>query len=181
MTSSIVDGRTRGLFSLLIQSSNWFSWPSRKHLANGTTGRLGHVTAIADLLDFRRFHTPSGPVLQNFSVTEANTKRARQCLTKQIRSHWTLDLDIDTLESKRSWATLAGLQTVISNHSQRYKKVMEECKKNCAVTATDLTFTTRLVAVFTFDLSTINIWLSQCLKTHKRTMEWWIKRSSRQQ
>ena len=116
----------------------------------GQPGRLGYVTGIADLLHFRRFHSPSGPVLQNFSVTEVYIKRARQCLTKQIRSHWTLDLDIDTLESKRSWATLAELQTVIPYHSQRYKKVMEECKKNCVITATDLTFTTRFVAVFMF-------------------------------
>ena len=53
-------------------------------------------------------------------------------MTKQIPTHWTLDLDIDTLESKRSWATLAELQ------------------KNCVITATDLTFTTRFVAVFMF-------------------------------
>ena len=116
----------------------------------GQPGRLGYVTGIADLLDFRRFHSPSGPVLQNFSVTEVYIKRARQCLTKQIRSHWTLDLDIETLESRRSWATLAELQTVIPYHSQRYKKVMDECKKNCVITATDVTFTTRFVAVFMF-------------------------------
>ena len=116
----------------------------------GQPGHLGYVTAIADLLDFRQFHSPSGPVLQNFSVTEVYIKRARQCLTKHIRSHWMLNLDIDTLESKQSWATLAELQTVIPYHSQQYKKVMEECKKNCVITATDLTFTTRFVAVFMF-------------------------------
>ena len=49
--------------------------------------------------------------------------------------------------SKRSWATLVELQTVVPYHSQRYKKVMEECKKTCVITATDLTFTTRFVTV----------------------------------
>lgn len=116
----------------------------------GKPGRLGYVTGIADLLDFRRFYSPSGPVLQNFSVTEVYIKRARQCLTKQIRSHWTTDLDIDSLESRRSWATLAELQTVIPYHSQRYKRVLQECRKKSFVTATDLTFTTRFVAVFMF-------------------------------
>ena len=32
----------------------------------GQPGRLGYVTGIADLLDFRQFHSSSGPVLQNF-------------------------------------------------------------------------------------------------------------------
>ena len=54
-------------------------------------------------------------------------------------------LHIDTRESKLSWATLAELQTVIPYHSQR---VMEECKKRDVITANDLTFTTRFVAVF---------------------------------
>ena len=116
----------------------------------GMPGRLGYVTGIADLLDFRRFNSPPGPVLQNFSVTEVYIKRARQCLAKQIRSHWTTDLDIDSLESKRSWATLAELQTVIPYHSQRYKTVLKDCKKKSVVTATDLTFATRFVAVFMF-------------------------------
>ena len=95
----------------------------------GMPGRLGYVTGIADLLDFRRFNLPPGPVLQNFSVTEVYIKRARQCLAKQIRSHWMTDLDIDSLESKRSWGTLAELQTVIPYHSQRYKTVLQDCKK----------------------------------------------------
>ena len=116
----------------------------------GKPGRLGYVTGIADLLDYRRFYSPSGPVLQNFSVTEVYIKRARQCLAKQMRSHWTTDLDIDSLESKRSWATLAELQTVIPYHSQRYKIILQECRKGSPVTATDLTFATRFVAVFMF-------------------------------
>ena len=89
----------------------------------GTSGRLGYVTGFADLLDFCRFNSLPGPVLQNFSVTEVNIKRARQCLAKQIRSHWTTDLDIDSLKSKRSWATLAELQTVIPYHSQRFTRM----------------------------------------------------------
>lgn len=116
----------------------------------GQSGRLGYVTGIADLLDFRKFHSPCAPVLQNFSVTEVYIKRARQCLTKQMRSHWTTDLDIESLESRRSWATLAELQTVIPFHSGRYKAILEECGKKSFVTATDLTFATRFLAVFMF-------------------------------
>jgi hypothetical protein len=59
----------------------------------GQSGRLGYVNSIADLLDFRRFHAPSGPVLQNYAITEVYIKRVRQCLAKQMRSHWTTDLE----------------------------------------------------------------------------------------
>ena len=65
-------------------------------------------------------------------------------------NYWTTDLDIDSLESKKSWATLAELQTVIPYHSKRYKTVLQDCKKKSALTATDLTFATRFVAVFMF-------------------------------
>ena len=99
----------------------------------GIPGLLGYVTGIADLLDFRRFNSLPGPVLQNFSVTEIYIKRARQCSAKQIRSYWTTDLDTDSLESKRIWASLAELQTVIPCHSQRYKTVLRDCKKKSSI------------------------------------------------
>ena len=116
----------------------------------GQYGRLGYVNSIADLLDFRRFHAPSGPILQNFSITEVYIKRARQCLAKLMRSHWMTDLDIASLELRRSWATLAELQTVIPFHLQCYKTILEECRKKSFVTSTNLTFATRFVAVFMF-------------------------------
>ena len=47
-----------------------------------------------------------------------------------MRSHWTTDQEIDSLETRGSWATLAELKTVIPYHSQRYKTVLQECKNN---------------------------------------------------
>ena len=117
----------------------------------GQSGRLGYVTAISDLLDFRKFNSPPGPVLQNFSVTEVYIKRAKKCLAKIMRSHWTTDLDIETLEARRSWASLGELQNVVPFHIERYKEILEECKKGSSiVTPTDLTFATRFIAVFMF-------------------------------
>ena len=43
----------------------------------GQPSRLGYVTGIADLLDFRRFHSPSGPVQQVGNLTS---------LTKKLRA-----------------------------------------------------------------------------------------------
>ena len=116
----------------------------------GQPGRLRYVTGIADFFDFRRFHSPSGPVLQNFSVSEVYIKRARQCSTKQIRSHWTLDLDIDNWNPSEVGQLLRNCRRLFLIIHNDTKKVMEECKKICVITKTDLTFTTRFVAVFMF-------------------------------
>ena len=116
----------------------------------GQFGRLRYVTAISDLFDFRKFNSPPGPVLQNFSVTEVYIKPAKKCLVKIMRSHWTTDLDIETLESRRRWASLGELQNVVPFHIERYNEILEECKKGSSiVTPTDLTFASRFIAVFT--------------------------------
>ena len=56
----------------------------------GNSCQLGYITSISELLDFRKFNSPSGAVLQNFSVTEVYIKRAKKCLSKVMRSHWTM-------------------------------------------------------------------------------------------
>ena len=67
--------------------------------------------------------SPAPSVLQNFSATEVYIKRARKCLSKNMRSHWTTDLDVETLESRRSWASLSELQTVVPFHLTRYEVI----------------------------------------------------------
>ena len=46
-----------------------------------------------------------------------------------MRAHWTTDLDIEMLESRRSWASLGEFQMVVPFHIQRYKEILEECRK----------------------------------------------------
>ena len=91
----------------------------------GQSGKISYVSSISDLLDFRKFNRPPASVLQNFAVTEVYVKRARKCLAKDMRANWTTDLDIETLESRRSWATLSEVQSVIPFHSERYESVLE--------------------------------------------------------
>ena len=69
------------------------------------------MASISDLLDFRKFNCPPASVLQNFAVTEVYVKRAQKCLGKDMRANWTTELDIETLESRRSWATLSEVQS----------------------------------------------------------------------
>ena len=82
----------------------------------GQSGHMAYVASISDLLDFRKFCSPPASVLQNFAVTEVYLRRARKCLAKDMRLNWTTDLDIETLESRRSWATLFEVQSVIPYH-----------------------------------------------------------------
>ena len=117
----------------------------------GQSGQISYVSSISDLLDFRKFNRPPASVLQNFAVTEVYVKRARKCLAMDIRANWTTDLDIETLESRRSWATLSEVQSVIPFHSERYESVLENCI-SCpsSVTPADVTFATRFVAAYLF-------------------------------
>ena len=90
-------------------------------------------------------------MLQNFAVTEVYVKRALKCLAKDIRANWTTELDIETLKSRRSWATLSEVQSVIPFHSERYESLLENCITcpSC-VTPADFTFATGFVAAYLF-------------------------------
>ena len=117
----------------------------------GQSGRMAYVASISDLLDFRKFCSPPASVLQNFAVTEVYVRRARKCLAKDMRLNWTTDLDIETLESRRSWATPFEVQSVIPYHIEHYKSVLETCTINSScVKPGDLTFATRFIAGYLF-------------------------------
>ena len=63
----------------------------------------------------------------------------------------TSDLDIETLESRRSWATLFEVQSVIPYHIDHYKSVLETCMINSScVKPGEFTFATRFIAVYLF-------------------------------
>ena len=117
----------------------------------GQSGQISYIASISDLLDFRKFNRPPAVVLQHFAITEVYVKRARKCLAKDMRSNWTSELDIETLESRRSWASLGEVQSVIPFHMERYESVLENCM-TCpsSVTPADITFATRFVAAYLF-------------------------------
>ena len=73
----------------------------------GQSGSMAYIASISDLLDYRKFCSPPTSVLQNFAVTEVYVKNARKYLAKDMRLNWATDLDIETLGSCRSWATLS--------------------------------------------------------------------------
>ena len=87
-----------------------------------------YVASISDLLDYQKFCSPPASVLKNFAVTEVYVKRARKYLAKHMRLNWTTDLDIETLESRRSWATLSEVQYVVPFHIEHYKSILERVR-----------------------------------------------------
>lgn len=68
-----------------------------------------------------------------------------------MRANWTNDLDIETLESRRCWASLSEVQSVVPFHEKRYEAVLENCL-TCpsSVKPGDLTFATRFIAAYFF-------------------------------
>ena len=47
-----------------------------------------------------------------------------------MKVQWNKELDTETLESKRRWATLEELQQGIPFHLNHYKLILEKCKVN---------------------------------------------------
>ena len=123
----------------------------------GDSGRLAYVASISDLLDFRKFNRPPASVLQSFTVTEVYVRRARKCLAKDMRVNWTTELDIETLESRRTWATLSEVQSVIPFHTERYESVLENCMTCSSVKPAEVTFATRFIAAYLFVTNFTNV------------------------
>jgi hypothetical protein len=114
-------------------------------------GQSAQISYVESISDFRKFNRPPASALQNFAVTEVYVKRARMCLAKDMRSNWTTELDIESQESRRSWATLSEVKSVIPFHEECYKSVSENCIVSpSSVKTGDVTFATRFVAAYMF-------------------------------
>ena len=117
----------------------------------GHSALIGYINALCDLIDYRKYQGVSSQILQNFSVVEMLMRKAQKCVSKKMRIQWNSQLDIDSLERKGHWATMENLQSVIPFHLEHYKSTLNTCHKfPSTVTSTDLTFTTRFVAVYLF-------------------------------
>ena len=117
----------------------------------GHAGRIGYLDAIAELADFRKVNGASDVVLRGLSSTEIYLKKARETVSKMMRLQWINELDIDTLESKRHWATLEELLEVVACYLPRYENVLKTCKdKPATVSPLELSFATKFLAVYLF-------------------------------
>ena len=75
------------------------------------------------LVGLSQIQSATGISTSKFHLTEVYVRRARKCLAKDMRVNWTTNLDVETLESRRSWATFSEVQSVIPFHNERYQAV----------------------------------------------------------
>ena len=112
-------------------------------------GRLGYLDSISEFIDFRKVGNPTEHVLRNLAITEVHLKKARRSISKMMRLQWVRDLDIETLEAKGHWATMAELVDVIAVNLPRYENILKSCRSNPETASPlDLSFATRFVAVY---------------------------------
>ena len=66
----------------------------------GHSGQLGYISALCDLIDYRKYQGVTSQVLQNFSVAEMLLRKARKCVSKKMRIQWNSELDTESLEKR---------------------------------------------------------------------------------
>ncbi|CAH3190054.1 unnamed protein product [Porites evermanni] len=62
-----------------------------------------------ELVDYQKVNGASESLLRGLASTEIYLKKVRKTVSKMMRLQWTSELEIDALEAKGQWATLAEL------------------------------------------------------------------------
>ncbi len=116
-----------------------------------SSAALTYMKAVSDLLDFRKANGVSDNTLRSFAVTEVYIRRGKENLTKQKNIEYARNLDLETLISRNSWASIQEMEEVIPYHTPKYEYVLKKCKsKEQPPTVSQLSFATRFIATFLF-------------------------------
>ena len=118
----------------------------------GSSAQLGYLQAITDLIDFRKSSGLSATVLGNLAVSEVYINRGKRALARRKLTEWSKNLSVEVLAATNQWATMDEMEKVIPFHLPQYKVTLSNCKgyPMTSVTAADLAFATRFVAVCLF-------------------------------
>ena len=118
----------------------------------GSSAQFGYLQAITDLIDFRKSSGLSATVLGNLAVSEVYINRGKRALARRKLTEWSKNLSVEVLAATNQWATMDEMEKVIPYHLPRYKVTLSNCKgyPMTSVTAADLSFATRFVAVYLF-------------------------------
>ena len=117
----------------------------------GSSGALGYMKAMGDVMDFRKASGVSDNVLRNFICTEVYIRRGKDNLSKAKKLEYARNLDLETLIARDSWASLQDMERVIPYHTPKYEHVLQKChEKEEKPSASDLSFATRFIATFLF-------------------------------
>ena len=115
-----------------------------------SSGSLNYVTAIGDMIDFRKAHGVPDDTLRCFVVTEVYLRRAKENLRKKKNIECTRNLGLETLIARNSWATIEEMEEVIPFHLKGFKTIIDKRQGNGIVTKNDLVFCTRFITTLLF-------------------------------
>ena len=116
-----------------------------------SSSALTYMKAISDLLDFRKAQGVPDDTLRTFTVTEVYIRRGKENLAKKKKIEYARNLDLESLISRNSWATIQEMEEVIPYHTPKYQYVLKKCQnKEQQPSLSDLTFATRFIVTFLF-------------------------------
>ena len=90
------------------------NWKSRRPI-------LTNSLAISDLCDFLKCHGMNDSALRLFAVTEVYLRRTKSTLYRKKNIEYSRNLSLESLIAEGSWATLEGVEKVISKSNQFYR------------------------------------------------------------
>ena len=112
---------------------------------------LSYMKSLEDLLDFRKANGVTDNVLRNFTVSEVYIRRGKENLAKRKKMEYSRNLELESLISRDSWATLEDMEKVIPFHSPKYQAIVKKSKEEKeSLSSSDLAFATRFIVTFLF-------------------------------
>ena len=116
-----------------------------------SSAALTYMKSIGDLLDYRKANGVTDNVLRNFTVSEVYIRRGKENLAKRKKLEYSRNLELESLISRDSWATLDDMEKVIPFHSSKYQSIVKKCKEGKeSLSTSDLAFATRFIVTFLF-------------------------------
>ena len=116
-----------------------------------SSAALSYMKSIGDLLDFRKANGVTDNVLRNFTVSEVYIRRGKENLAKRKKLEYSRNLELESLISRNSWATLEDMEKVIPFHSPKYQSIVKKSKEGKdSLSSSDLAFATRFIVTFLF-------------------------------
>ena len=116
-----------------------------------SSAALNYVKSLGDMVDFRKSQGLSDNNLRRFTVTEVYLRRARQNLRKKKNIECSRNIDLETLISRNSWASIEDMEIVIPFHIKSFKKVIEKCAVGKEiVTKHEMVFSIRFITTLLF-------------------------------
>ena len=116
-----------------------------------SSAALSYMKSIGDLLDFRKANGVTDNVLRNFTVSEVYIRRGKENLAKRKKLEYSRNLELESLISRNSWASLEDMEKVIPFHSPKYQSIVKKSKEGKdSLSSSDLAFATRFIVTFLF-------------------------------